>query len=140
MPEMTIPRQAAGKSQPQAADVLLPLSKPEVQEAMIALADHLPKLAEMTALLTKTYDLARQVAGDRVLVQDTLGAIREVAKPLEEKAKHYASAAIEARARAEQDGAAIGLFGLLGLLKDPELQRLLRFGRAYVDILGERRN
>nr|WP_240545929.1 DUF1641 domain-containing protein [Paenibacillus artemisiicola] len=116
------------------------LVKPEVQEALTKLADHLPKLAEMTALLTKFYDVARQAAGDRVLVQDTLGAVREVVKPMEATVKHLASAAIEARERAEREEAAIGLFGMLGLLKDPELQRMLRFGQAYLAILGERRN
>ncbi|SDW47651.1 DUF1641 domain-containing protein [Paenibacillus sp. CF384] len=119
--------------------VLNHLSKPEVQEALTVLVTNLPKLAEMTTLLTKTYDLAKQAAGDRVLVQDTLGAIMEVMKPIEENVKHYASAAIEARGRAEKDDSTIGLFGMLGLLKDPEFQRVLRFGQAYLNILGDRR-
>jgi uncharacterized protein YjgD (DUF1641 family) len=69
-----------------------------------------------------------------------LGGIQEVVKPIEEKVKGYASAAIEANDRAEQSDATIGLFGMLKLLKDPELQRMLRFSQAYLDILGERKN
>ncbi|WP_090643318.1 DUF1641 domain-containing protein [Paenibacillus sp. UNC496MF] len=138
--QSTLEKQEALQSQTNGADILNQLVKPEVQEALTKLADHLPKLAEMTALLTKFYDVARQAAGDRVLVQDTLGAIREVVKPMEATVKHLASAAIEARERAEREEAAIGLFGMLGLLKDPELQRMLRFGQAYLAILGERRN
>ncbi|TDG00493.1 DUF1641 domain-containing protein [Paenibacillus piri] len=122
------------------ADVLDQLLKPEVQEALSVLVDQLPKLAEMMALLTKTYDLAQKVANDRVLIQDMVGGIQEVVKPLEEKVKGYASAAIEANERAEQSDATIGLFGMLKLLKDPELQKMLRFGQAYLDILGERKN
>lgn len=140
MAESTMERQEAMRLQTNNADILNQLTKPEVQEALTALVDNLPKLAEMTTLLTKVYDLAHTAAGDRVLVQDTLGSIREVVKPMGEKAKRFASAAIEARERAEQDGASIGLFGMLGLLKDPELQRTLRFGQAYLAILNERRN
>jgi uncharacterized protein YjgD (DUF1641 family) len=119
-------------------DVLDQLLKPEVQEALTVLVDQLPKLTEMMTLLTKTYDLAQKVASDRVLIQDMVSGIQEVVKPLGEKVKGYASAAIEANDRAEQSEATIGLFGMLRLLKDPELQKMLRFSQAYLDILGER--
>ena len=120
-------------------DVLDQLLKPEVQEALTVLVDQLPKLSEMMTLLTKMYDLAQKVASDRVLIQDMVGGFQEMYKPVEEKVKSYASAAIEASDRAEQSDATIGLFGMLKLLKDPELQKMLRFGQAYLDILGERR-
>jgi uncharacterized protein YjgD (DUF1641 family) len=120
-------------------DVLDQLQKPEVQEALTVLVDQLPRLAEMMSLLTKTYDIAQKVAADRVLIQDMVGGIKEVVKPLEEKVKGFASAAIEANDRAGQSEATIGLFGMLKLLKDPELQRMLRFSQAYLDILGERK-
>ncbi|MCU6792052.1 DUF1641 domain-containing protein [Paenibacillus sp. WQ 127069] len=121
------------------ADVLDQLLKPEVQEALTVLVDQLPRLTEMMTLLTKTYDLANKVANDRVLIQDMVGGIQEVVKPLEEKVKGYASAAIEANDRADQSEATIGLFGMLKLLKDPELQKMLRFSQAYLDILSERK-
>ncbi|RCW46395.1 DUF1641 domain-containing protein [Paenibacillus prosopidis] len=120
-------------------DVLEQLLKPEIHEALTALIDQLPKLVEMTALLTKTYEFTQKVATDRVLIQDTVGAIMEVMMPLGEKAKHFASIAIEANDRAEKEDKTIGLFGMLRLLKDPELQKILRFGQAYLEILGERK-
>ncbi|MBP1157642.1 MULTISPECIES: DUF1641 domain-containing protein [unclassified Paenibacillus] len=120
-------------------DVLDQLLKPEVQESLTVLVDQLPKLTEMMTLLTKTYDLAQKVATDRVLIQDMVGGIQEVVKPLEEKVKGYASAAIEANDRAEQSDATIGVFGMLKLLKDPELQKMLRFAQAYLDIMNERK-
>lgn len=120
-------------------DVLDQLLKPEVQESLTVLVDQLPKLTEMMTLLTKTYDLAQKVATDRVLIQDMVGGIQEVVKPLEEKVKGVASAAIEANDRAEQSDATIGLFGMLKLLKDPELQKMLRFAQAYLDIMNERK-
>ncbi|CRF28874.1 Uncharacterized conserved protein [Mycobacterium tuberculosis] len=120
-------------------DVLDQLLKPEVQQSLTVLVDQLPKLTEMMTLLTKTYDLAQKVATDRVLIQDMVGGFQEVVKPLEEKVKGIASAAIEANDRAEQSDATIGLFGMLKLLKDPELQRMLRFAQAYLNIMNERK-
>lgn len=120
-------------------DVLDQLLKPEVQQAITTLVDQLPKLAEMMTVMTGIYDLAQKVAKDRVLIQDTIGGFQEVLKPLGEKVKDYASAAIEANDRADQGGPTIGVFGMVKLLKDPELQRMLRFGQAYLNILGERK-
>lgn len=120
-------------------DVLDQLMKPEVQQAITVLVDQLPKLAEMTSVLTNMYDIAQKVASDRVLIQDMVGGIEEIVKPLGEKMKNYASAAIEASDRADNSDATIGVFGLMKLLKDPELQRMLRFSQAYLNILGERR-
>ncbi|RED55974.1 DUF1641 domain-containing protein [Cohnella lupini] len=121
------------------ADLLNQLSKPEVQEALSLLITQLPKLAEISAQITKTYDLAQKVLSDRVLIADTAKSIKELAIPIEKKAKEFASAAIEANDRAEQSNETIGLFGMLKLLKNPELQRMLRFGQAYLDIMGERK-
>ncbi|MFC0210924.1 DUF1641 domain-containing protein [Paenibacillus chartarius] len=120
-------------------DVLDQLLKPEVQQSLSTLVEQLPKLTEMMTTLTKTYDFIQKVANDRILIQDMIGGIQEVVKPVEEKVKSYASAAIEASDRAEQSDAQIGLFGMLKLLKNPELQHMLRFAQAYLDILGERK-
>ncbi|RKP49948.1 DUF1641 domain-containing protein [Cohnella endophytica] len=120
-------------------DVLDQLLKPEVQQAITVLVDQLPKLAEMMSVLTNIYDIAQKVTNDRVLIQDMVGGIQEVLKPVGEKVKDYASAAIEASDRADNSDATIGVFGMMKLLKDPELQRMLRFSQAYLNILGERK-
>jgi len=131
-------QQAAAQTAVVKPDVLDQLLKPEVQESLTQLVDQLPKLTEMMTTLTSMYDFAQKVLNDKVLIQDTIGGIKEVVKPIEEKVKGYASAAIEAKDRAETSDATIGLFGMLKLLKDPELQKMLRFSQAYLDILGER--
>jgi len=141
MSETTAPQTEQEVTAVQAAakpDVLDQLLKPEVQESLTVLVEQLPKLTEMMTLLTKTYDLASKVATDRVLIQDMVGGLQEVVKPLEKKVKGYASAVIEANDRAENAEGTIGLFGMLKLLKDPELQKMLRFSQAYLDILAER--
>jgi len=120
-------------------DVLDQLLKPEVQQSLSELVEQLPKLAEMAKLLTKAYDIAQTVANDRVLIDDLKGGIQEFVKPIQEKAKGIAAAAIEASDRAQEETATIGLFGLLKMLKDPQVQKALRFTQAFLEALSERK-
>ena len=124
------------KREPQ--DVLDQLMKPEVQESLTVLVENLPKLAEMVTILTKAYDLAQSVASDQVLIDDLKGGMNEFVKPITEKAKGVAAAAIEASDRAQAEHSTIGLFGLLKMLKDPQVQKTFRFVQAFLDVQAER--
>ncbi|MED4601416.1 DUF1641 domain-containing protein [Paenibacillus validus] len=119
-------------------DVLDQLMKPEVQQSLTVLVDNLPKLAEMVTLLTKTYDLVQNVATDRVLIDDLKGGMEEFVKPIQEKVKSVAATAIEASDRAQAETATIGLFGLLKMLKDPQVQKMFRFAQAFLEVSAER--
>lgn len=77
-------------------DVLDQLMKPEIQQSITVLVANLPKLAEITTILTKTYDLVQTVANDHVLIEDLKGGMEEFVKPIQDKAKVIAQAAIEA--------------------------------------------
>ncbi|KRE93400.1 hypothetical protein ASG89_07895 [Paenibacillus sp. Soil766] len=128
-------------AEPKSLDVLDQLLKPEVQESLTLLVDNLPKLAEMVNMLTKAYDFAQNVATDKVLINDFAQGIGEFVKPVQEKAKNIASAAIEAGERSQADvSTTIGLFGMLKMLKDPEVQKTLRFAQAFLNVLAERKN
>ncbi len=141
MVEATATRPGQGEpSQSGAAlDVMSQLLKPESQEALASLALQLPKLVELTNVLTKTYDLASQVAGDRVLVQDMVQGVLEMVKPIEEKVKGVATAVMEANERAERSEEEYGMFDVLRMLKEPELQHMLRFAQAYLEVTRERK-
>ncbi|TMV07405.1 DUF1641 domain-containing protein [Paenibacillus thermoaerophilus] len=112
--------------------------KPEVQKALTELVDNLPKLAEMVSQLIKAYDIAQSLATDRVLIEDLKGGFEEFVKPIGEKAKGLAAAAVEASDRAQNDTSTIGLFGILKMLKDPQVQKTLRFAQAFLDVLSDR--
>lgn len=118
-------------------DILDQLLKPEVQESLTVLVDNLPKLAEMVTFLTKAYDFAQQVATDKVLINDFAHGIGEFVKPVADKAKGIAAAAIEAGDRAQADTSTIGLFGILRMLKDPQVQKTLRFAQAFLGALAD---
>lgn len=120
-------------------DVLEQLLKPEVQSSLNVLVENLPKLAEMVTMLTKVYDVAVTVANDKVLVNDMINGASEFVKPVADKAKGLASAAIEANDRSQADASTIGLFGLLKMMKDPQVQSAFRFAQKFLDVLSERK-
>jgi len=119
-------------------EVLQQLLKPEVQESLNVLAANLPKLAEMSTLLTKTYDFAQSVATDEVLKKDTVSAISEMSMPVVDSTKKVAQIAIEAKERAEVSNETIGVFGLMKMLKDPQVQKMFRFVNAFLEVTNER--
>ncbi len=127
--------------QKQSLDILDQLMNPEVQQSLTVLVDNLPKLAEMVALMTKAYDFAQNVATDKVLINDFAHGIGEFVKPVQEKAKGIAQAAIEAGERSQEAaGTTVGLFAILKMLKDPEVQKTLRFAQSFLSVLAERKN
>jgi len=110
------------------------LQSPETQQALSELLNNLPKLAEMSTLLVKAYDVANTVAKDPVLVNDMVHGTVDFVKPIVGKAKNVAAAAIEANDRAQASDAQIGLMGMLKMLKDPGVQQCLRFAQAFLDV------
>lgn len=118
-------------------DVLDQLLKPEVQQSLTVLIEQLPKLTELVSILTKSYDFAQSVATDEVLKSDTVGAIQEIMDPVTHTVKNIAATAIEAKDRAEESNEVIGLFGLLKMLKDPQVQKLFRFVNAFLQVSKE---
>ena len=53
------------------ADLLNQLLQPEIQQALIAIIDNLPKLSIMATVLVKTYDTSQSLLTDNVLKKDT---------------------------------------------------------------------
>jgi uncharacterized protein YjgD (DUF1641 family) len=122
----------------QGQDILDQLLKPEVQQSLTTLVEELPKLTEMVSVLTKYYDIAQSLATDEILKNDTASAIKEFAEPVKKTAKNVAATAMEAKDRAEGSHEVIGLFGMLRLLKDPQVQKVLRFAQSYLEVVSER--
>ncbi len=133
---VSVEAEAAVKTSP--SDVLDQLMKPEVQASLNTLIEQLPKLTEMMTMLTKTYDLVQTVANDRILLDDMKGGLMEVLNPVKEQVKYYASAAIEAGDRAKSDTSTFGLFDLVKMMKDPQVQKMLRFTQAFMNVISER--
>ncbi|MFJ8063694.1 DUF1641 domain-containing protein [Psychrobacillus sp. NPDC096426] len=115
-------------------DVLNQLLKPEVQESLNILIEELPKLTELITLLNKSYDFAQSISTDEILKNDTVSAITELAVPVVESIKHVAATAIEAKDYSESNVENVGIFDLMRMLKDPQIQKLFRFTKAFLQI------
>ena len=137
MSETSTLEQKLAKRQEQ-LDVLDQLLKPEVQSSLNTLVEQLPKLTEMVNVLTKYYDIAQSMATDEVLKNDTVAAITELAEPVVGTVKTVAATAIEAKDRADASRETIGIFGMLKMMKDPQVQKLFRFMNAYLEVTNER--
>lgn len=118
-------------------ELLSQLLQPEVQKSLTILIEDLPRLVEVATFITRSYDVAQSLLTDRVLRDDLTVGMHEFVKPVEGKVKEIAATAIEASNRAQERQTTIGLFGLLKMLKDPQLQHLFRFAQAYLDVMSE---
>jgi uncharacterized protein YjgD (DUF1641 family) len=134
----TTPEQEAPKTSLTKEDVLDQLLKPEVQESLTTLIEQLPQLTQLVGVLTKSMDFVQSVASDEVLKNDTVGAIKEIAEPVVGSVKNMAATVIEAKDRANESSETISVFGMMKMIKDPQVQKLLRFMNAYLQVSGER--
>lgn len=119
-------------------DLLDQLLKPEVQESLTTLVEQLPQITQLVGALTKSLDFVQTVASDEVLKSDTAGAIKELAEPVVDSVKTMAATVIEAKDRANESSENITLFGMMRMIKDPQVQKMLRFMNAYLQVSGER--
>ncbi|WP_405111656.1 DUF1641 domain-containing protein [Paenibacillus sp. FSL K6-1217] len=135
MPEQEIPEAALPRE-----DVLKELMKPEVQQSLMVLVEQLPQITQMVSVLSKSLEFVQSVATDEVLKNDTVGAIKEIAGPVVDSAKNLAATAIEAKDRADASSETISVFGMMKMIKDPQVQKALRFMNAYLQVSGERQS
>lgn len=119
-------------------DLLDQLLKPEVQESLTTLVEQLPQITQLVGALTKSLDFVQAVASDEVLKSDTVGAIKELAEPVVDSVKTMAATVIEAKDRANESSETISLFAMMRMIKDPQVQKMLRFMNAYLQVSGER--
>ena len=132
--------QAQSEVTPNQQALLEQLLKPEVQESLSTLVNHLPQLTEMLTTLSKSYEFTKNLATDEVFKSDMISATTEIFGPVVEGARGVALNAIEAKDRAEKSQEVIGIFGLMKMLKDPQAQKLFRFMNAYLQVSNERSN
>jgi uncharacterized protein YjgD (DUF1641 family) len=114
------------------------LLQPEVQQAVTELIQQLPKLAPLVSLLGTGVEVATQALSDAEMMGGLESMVREKAEPLQTTVQNAAEAIREAKSRAEKDSTYIGIFGVLRLLKDENVQYALRFVQGMSDVVSER--
>ncbi len=115
------------------------LSKPEVQESLTVLIEQLPRLTEVLITLADNFETVKSLATDEILKEDTMNAVKEFARPAIGTAKKVAQNVMEAKELAEENNEVIGVFGLMKLLKEPQVQKMLRFIQAYLQVSAQKK-
>ncbi|MBX6353765.1 MAG: DUF1641 domain-containing protein [Thermoflavifilum sp.] len=117
-------------------DVLL---EPQTQAALTALLKELPRLAGTLQVMSRLCQAAEDALTDPEFMGGVEDMLRVKLRPWRERAREWREAVEAAKDRAERSTERIGVFGLLRLLRDPAVQRALRFAAALADELEQRR-
>lgn len=108
--------------------------------ATLKLVDKLPKLVEMLDSVEPMIEFAQAVLSDRQSLQHLLAGAEDLVKPAKDKVQEGLSIMEEAKRRAQADRTPVGIFSLLKLLKDPNVQYGIHFAQAALAVLGERKS
>ena len=127
-------------AQNEQAALLEQLAKPEVQESLNNLVQNLPKINEVLSSITAIHDFSKNLLTDEVFKSDMMSATKEIVGPAIACVKTTALDVIEAKDRAALSNEEIGVFGLMKMLKDPQIQKALRFANAFLQVSNERAN
>ncbi len=108
-------------------------------EALATIIESLPQLAKMVALLDKVYSTVEPLVSDK----DTLAYLADTTKlvtdPVKDRVQEGVSIVKEANERAERNRDTISIFGVLKMLKDPAVQKGLKFTQALLEVLSEKK-
>ncbi|MBN6189356.1 DUF1641 domain-containing protein [Aneurinibacillus sp. BA2021] len=114
------------------------LSK-ENLEALAVLIESLPRLAKMVTLLDKVCTTVEPLVTDKNSLSYLFDTAKVVTAPVTDRVEEGVSIVKEAQARAERNRDTISIFGLMKMLKDPAVQKGLKFTQALLDILSEKK-
>jgi uncharacterized protein YjgD (DUF1641 family) len=106
-------------------------------EALTTILDKLPRIAQTIAMLDRVMPLVETYAKPE-FIQTLVETAGVLATPVTEKYQNGASIVKEAKERAEQNNTQISIFGVLKMLKDPAVQKGLKFSQALLEILSEK--
>ncbi|GMA64785.1 DUF1641 domain-containing protein [Alicyclobacillus fastidiosus] len=121
------------------SDILGSIVKPEVKEFLETSIRMLPKLTEMMQITSAMYDLTQSLLKDTemtdILEKSMFGDI----EPIQDRLEHGVVLANAAQKRAKCDTSKVGMIGMYKMFKDPTVQRNLKFMKALLSLINERR-
>lgn len=115
----------SSRTQIESQDILDLVVQPEIKEFLVTTIQMIPKITNVMKITSKMYDFA----GELMENGEILG---------QEKIEDGISLVEEAQERAESDTSKVGMIGLYRMLKDPTVQKNLRFMKALLAAIAER--
>ncbi len=122
------------------SDVLDLVVQPEIKEFLVTMVQMIPKITNIMKITSEMYDLAEELLRDTEMLEILGEAMEGTTQPLQDTIKDGASLVHEAQERAEADTSNVGMIGLYRMLKDPTIQKNLRFMKALLAVIAERRD
>lgn len=107
--------------------------------SLIALLEKLPKLVPMVSALEKAADFINDIAKDKQSQQYLMNGAIELISPVMDRVQNGVSVVQEAKERAAKNNHNVSVLDLLKLLKDPTVQKSLRFIQAILQVVAERK-
>jgi uncharacterized protein YjgD (DUF1641 family) len=108
-------------------------------EALTTIINSLPRIASMLTLLDSVAAKLEPVLSNKDYLANVMEAATVIAAPVTDKVQDGVSMVKEAKERAERNHTTISLFGMLKLLKDPGVQKGLKFTQAMLDVMNEKK-
>jgi uncharacterized protein YjgD (DUF1641 family) len=90
-------------------------------------------------MMDELMSIIQTVMSDKKLMEFGLKGVKDLAAPVQSKIKDGMSIIEEAKIRACEDRSTMSIFAVMRLLKDPTVQDGLKFTKAFLSVVGERR-
>ncbi|MGE5704918.1 MAG: DUF1641 domain-containing protein [Clostridia bacterium] len=107
--------------------------------SLVALLEKLPKLVTLVSALEKVADFMESIGNDKQSQQYLIQGAKELVSPVLDRVQDGVSILEEAKERAAGSNHTVSIFDLFKLLKDPTVQRSLRFTQALLEVVSERK-
>ncbi|MGE7092961.1 hypothetical protein ACQKII_16210 [Lysinibacillus sp. NPDC048646] len=112
----------------------------ETVEALVGLLEKLPKLLQMINQLEDLLDFATAVLADQQTIDYATASIQSYTEPVVEKGKQGLSLVKEIQQQAEATKEPVKLFTIMKWLKDPSVQKSLKYVQATLQVLNKKSN
>jgi uncharacterized protein YjgD (DUF1641 family) len=122
------------------SDVLDLVVQPEIKEFLVTTVQMIPKITNIMKITSEMYDLTEALLRDTEMLEIFEEAMKGTTDPIQDAIEDGVALVHEAKERAESDTSNVGMIGLYRMLKDPTIQKNLRFMKALLAIIAERRD
>ncbi|WP_332645462.1 hypothetical protein [Lysinibacillus sp. 54212] len=112
----------------------------ETVEALVGLLEKLPKLLQIIDKLEDVLDFATAVLRDQQTIDYATASIQSYTEPVVEKGKQGLLLVKEIQQRAEDTTEPVKLFTIMKWLKDPSVQKSLKYVQATLQVLNKKSN
>ncbi|MFF0826426.1 hypothetical protein ACFYU8_03490 [Brevibacillus sp. NPDC003359] len=107
-------------------------------DALFTLLEKLPKLVKYVSVLEQAADFLESLGNDKQSQQYVLSGMKAYIAPVSSQVEHGVAVFREAKVRAEGKSEPVSVFRLFKLMKDPTVQKTLRFTQSLLEVLEEK--